>query len=266
MKTLCKKIILACVIALLSSSISQRAFCANSLTADVKAFADPYIVKNPNPYMFGKAFNLTEWVGYSEEHGLTPITSSEITFPKHSDLAIYYLGSYDEKIPLGDRDYNKTKPQYLVTNRSSKRIEAKEHLFSHEDISLGRHDSITFRVADKIENPFLSETTIIPSRDTALWPNGQDFYEFFSLNNVPGWTGGNGYYLGAFACAISDSNNVPVAPGWAEVADNGIYEEFVFLIGPACPPTNVPEPSVYIMLGTLLAMVALAISRRKQQV
>jgi hypothetical protein len=98
-----------------------------------------------------------------------------------------------------------------------------------------------------------------------------DFFRFYDLNNsidqLPG------YWLGAIAIQFTfdQSQNGSLAysfsPAWGSLGVDGAhYEDMVFLFGTVSePPVAVPEPHVYLVLGTLLGILAL-VARRKTQV
>jgi len=115
-------------------------------------------------------------------------------------------------------------------------------------------------------NPVLEQE--IPEFTTTIADDG--FFQFYSLAGDISF----GPWLGVYVPSVHDftvtlddgspaSAAVSLMDGWNYVGSDGnAYAELVFLFYPISP---VPEPHIYLLLGTLLAGVGLMAYRRREQ-
>jgi len=250
---------------------------ADPLDTAVVNFATPYMVTDPHtgpPNVVGTAFNLTLW---HQAHGTPYLPSSALVYQADPAMRIYYLGSYDEQEKTFDPEKKtyKSHPNWLKT--------------SVDNQALIFNQLFEFKTVNMVTPPAFP--SVIYTVDDILNPGGADeiasyldssvllgsFFRFYELTPDNGWTFGPGYMLGAFASKIGlvpdPKDPTKMIPGFLSGWDQvelaptegdpfpGVYEEFVFLF----KASPVPEPSTYLVLGTLLAFVGVVAYRRRQQ-
>jgi len=275
--------------AIMSFGLYQGQLKADIYDSAVYNFVQPYLVTFPgNPVlnlsMEGTAFNLTLW---HQAFGTPYYKSSDITYAADTNVRIYYIGSYDEH--LSPNETPKSQPTFLKTNVSNAEILAGiNHLYNYKEINTGTHTNEDFETALYFEvkdvlSPggpqYVASVNLplplpIPSPSPSI-PNlivdgqefGEPYWRFYPLSSANGWTSGFNSWLGAFVCKMEPTgkNSYNIFPAWDQVempAYEGIYEEFVFLFN---TQPIVPEPHVYLILGTLLAGIGFVAYRRQQR-
>jgi hypothetical protein len=226
---------------------------------DVQTWAAPWI--RPNPPPTGGAFDLQLWAKGGTGYIGDPVSAHSsyvIQGPSSTlfgpSISLYYLGNKNQFAFGGFA--------FAIARNLSFSPPAAVNFFDIFDNSPSLYTEYS-------QNKLAVENKICFKSDT-----GYVFFGNFNLTgtsdsyNDPQFSspefhfydltgdGLPGYWLGAFAFVFQQGS----IADWASMPED--YMDLVFLFG--SEPIAVPEPQVYLLLGTLLGVVALVAKRKKQ--
>jgi hypothetical protein len=250
------------------------AFCLPLYSVEsIQQYAAPYMINS------GTEFSLPIWV--STHSNPTPIIGGiDTTYFSSNTMHVYFLGTKNQQAP--DESATTFSPSHLFfsspsTNQMTPAIfTGVPGLYTHATMSPVPRSDVSGHPDNQIYfSDFLSYTNGGPLNVADVtWnePTGNDLinndWHFYDLtgDGLPGYFLGalatDGFYLGAGGTNVGNGHVVNGFADWSQLAEAG-YADEVFLFGPE--PMGVPEPGVYLVLGTLLGVVAL-VARRKTQI
>jgi hypothetical protein len=242
------------------AAVCAMAFCLPLYALDVQNWAAPWIRPDPAPTSNNGAFDLQLWAKGGTGYTDTAVSahSSYVTRGPSSTLfgpsiSLYFLGNKNQ-----DPDFFKNlsfdasgavkffdivppapdSPPSLYTQYSQMNPGTDKIYFQSE---------IGYFFNDEL---ILIAGTLYSYYDF-YYPDAPSFH-FYDLAGE----GLPGFWLGSLAYDV----NTGGIPDWSNMPEQ--YMDQVFLFG--SETTAVPEPQVYLLLGTLLGVVALAAKRKKQ--